>query len=241
VDSVPGQNALPTVLKSLELESFKYSIYMGVDDDDPFFLDLHTRAGFEGLVKASSNEVPLKWVPFHNTLHKPGPIFNNMSITAYLDGCDYMYRINDDTQIITSWTSAFVSTLRSLTPPNVGVVGPVCKQGNAMILTHDFVHRTHLEVFGYHYPPKLTDWWLDDWITLVYGRNSMRQRDVEVFHNALFTRYEVDMGNERVILPLVERTRGVLREWLSGRGLPEIGMEPVGKRRGRRRMVQKRQ
>ena len=33
-----------------------------------------------------------------------------------------------------------------------------CRQGNVRILTHDFVHKTHLAIFKIHYPPILMDW-----------------------------------------------------------------------------------
>ena len=37
---------------------------------------------------------------------------------------------------------------------------------------HDFTHRLHMQIFKQqYYPAKLVDWWMDDWITFVYGRN----------------------------------------------------------------------
>lgn len=36
------------------------------------------------------------------------------------------------------------------------------------ILTHDMVHRTHLEIFPTYYPAGLSNWYMDDWITIVY-------------------------------------------------------------------------
>ena len=33
-----------------------------------------------------------------------------------------------------------------------------------MMITHDFVHKTHMRVFKTYYPPVLSDWWMDDWI-----------------------------------------------------------------------------
>lgn len=63
-----------------------------------------------------------------------------------------------------------------------GAVGPLCRQGNTKILTHDFTHRTHMEVFeGEYYPPQLTDWWMDDWIARAYGSTRTRQaKSIEV-------------------------------------------------------------
>merc|ERR1712147_160284 len=71
------------------------------------------------------------------------------------------------------------------TMDNVGAVGPMCKQGNRKILTHDFTHRKHMDIFeGTYYPPELSDWWMDDWISGVYGADrTLRGEVVEVVHH----------------------------------------------------------
>ena len=68
---------------------------------------------------------------------------------------------------------------------NVGTVGPACRQGNRKILTHDFTHRKHMDIFeGTYYPPELSDWWMDDWISGVYGPDRTLRADVvEVVHH----------------------------------------------------------
>lgn len=50
------------------------------------------------------------------------------------------------------WTERFIAQLESMTPPLVGVVGPTHSGGNTAILTYDFVHRRHVEIFGFYYP-----------------------------------------------------------------------------------------
>ena len=63
-----------------------------------------------------------------------------------------------------------VDALTGFDPPNLGVAGPICPEGNTLIMTHDFVHRTHLAIFApFYYPPIFSDWWMDDWISHVYG------------------------------------------------------------------------
>ena len=117
--------------------------------------------------------VPIQFtlLRYKNELRKPGPAFNYMMASAYEDGADYLYRINDDTQFVGhGWAETAIATLRSYSPPNLGVVGPICDQGNTKILTHDMVHRTHMQIFAHYYPPVFTDWWMDDWITNV-GRD----------------------------------------------------------------------
>ena len=36
---------------------------------------------------------------FDNPFRKPGPAFNFMMKSAWLDGADYLYRVNDDTEL----------------------------------------------------------------------------------------------------------------------------------------------
>ena len=111
--------------------------------------------------------ISLAYTSLHNTLKKPGPVFLAMAREVYDKyHADYYYRVNDDTEMIDRWPKAFVGALRSLPPP-YGVVGPTCLEGNTKILTHDFVHKTHMEVFDMnYYPPALVDWWMDDWYVL---------------------------------------------------------------------------
>lgn len=112
---------------------------------------------------------------------------------AYNDGASYWYRLNDDTTMVTKdWLTDFPNALAGFTPPNVGIVGPVCKQGNTAILTYDFVHRSHFEIFGYQYPPSIQNWWCDNWVSLVYGpARTLRQQTQEVRHLLTGTRYNV--------------------------------------------------
>lgn len=67
------------------------------------------------------------------------------------------------------WASKFVSTLRaSRIRPNFGVVGGL-DENNHLVLTQSFVHRTHQEIFGMHFPRTIKNWHLDDWISTIYG------------------------------------------------------------------------
>ena len=101
-----------------------------------------------------------------------------MMRAAYNDGAEYMVRINDDSEFVTSdWVSKAVANLASYDPPNVGMVGPNCREGNTAIMTHDMVHRTHLDIFEHYYPDVFSAWWIDDWISKVYGPTKVNQDD----------------------------------------------------------------
>ena len=128
--------------------------------------------------------IVLKLVRVNNTFKKPGPVFLEMARAAYNDNADYFYRVNDDTEFVTKWAHIYITALNTFIPP-LAVIGPDCGQGNPFILTHDFVSRIHMEIFEMnYYPPQLTDWWMDDWISMVYGKKrTFKARAVEVVHH----------------------------------------------------------
>ena len=113
--------------------------------------------------------------------------------------------ISDDSSVDKAWLSLFTTILgfdqqmklasllsacQAMGPP-YGAVGPLCQQGNTKILTHDFTHRLHMEVFDMeYYPPELTDWWMDDWISRVYGSSRTRQAHrIEVRHGHHYAKH----------------------------------------------------
>lgn len=140
-----------------------------------------------------------------------------MHVTSSNAGADYVFRVNDDTEIETvGWAGLMAARLASLRPSNLGVVGPSgrhdASQSRKMI-THDFVHKTHLRIFPTYYPAVLSDWWMDDWISNVYASsNALKLREVVVVHHTEVVanvyktdpgdpvRYEVDFSHKPFLL-----------------------------------------
>ena len=55
--------------------------------------------------------ITFRKVKVNNTLKKPGPVFLEMARAAYDGGADYMYRVNDDTEMLGNWPKVFVKAL----------------------------------------------------------------------------------------------------------------------------------
>ena len=138
---------------------------------------------------------------------------------AYEMGADYIVRINDDTEFVSNgWLIPAVRALNSFTPKRFGVVGPTCEQGNNEILTHDMVHRTHLDIFHDYYPPEFDNWWLDDWISHVYGDSHTRRlSDWVVLHNVhtYGTRYEARLDQKDMLPTILLRSQRELIDFLT--------------------------
>lgn len=148
---------------------------------------------------------------------KPAWAQNDAMMAAYQDGMTYFYRVNDDTVMKTeNWTMNFIQALTLFKPPNVGVVGPNHIGGNTKILTYDFVHRTHLEIFGFYYPREFPDWYADGWITKVYSPNNMKKlNNIIVVHTLESSvRYSPKWLSPSTVATVVKKTKRQLEYWL---------------------------
>lgn len=156
---------LPSMARTVDC-GLDYMAVVGYDKGDPFYDSLHGKLQVENWfdefiekpLASRGITVKLHLVQVDNKLKKPGPVFNVITKHAYDNGADYIYRVNDDTEMKGPWAKRFIQELHKMGEP-YGAVGPLCQQGNRKILTHDFTHRTHMEIFnGFYYPKELVDW-----------------------------------------------------------------------------------
>ena len=182
---------LPSIVATIE-SVYDYTVYIGIDKGD--------------YLRTVEAKILLKF-PFVKSVHVEGGTFtkavNQIAKLAYNDNMTYFVRINDDTEFATkNWTSAGIQILKNYVPSNVGVVGPICTHGNQQILTHDMVHRTHLDIFHNYYPPAFENWWADDWITNVYKPNMSTKLKTWVVHHKMVhgTRYAVNVATSKRLL-----------------------------------------
>lgn len=210
---------IPSLNRTTLGEPYIFTLYLAFDHDDTFWK--------KHVGKLGGGEIPIKHNFYTSPAHKIP--FNKLTAHAYNDGADYIVRINDDTEFTTDgWATLGVEALAGFEPPNVGVVGPTFKEGNTAILTHDMVHRTHLDIFKYYYPPVFSAWWIDDWITRVYEPGRMRKLDKwHVAHHITKhgTRYAVQHHESKNLKAEIERGRKVLREWVGA--APKLWIEQL--------------
>jgi len=201
--------SLERTVSPFELHKYNVSLYVGIDSTD------HEYARWVRTQLKTPSWLSLAVAMFEPTGRIP---FNEITHAAWTDGADYIVRVNDDTEFITSrWLTSAVRALTRYDPPNVGVVGPVCNEGNTAIMTHDMVHRTHLGLFnGTYYPAVLNNWYIDDWITRVYepGRSTKLTLWRVKHHTSKHgTRYTIDTSQERTLYKLVDAGRIRVSEW----------------------------
>ena len=214
---------IPSLIRSLDC-GFKYVIVLGYDIGDRFFDNIGGQSAVMTWFKKEilptvgrGVKVELDLVKVKNDIKKPGPVFYEIARRSYDIGADFMYRVNDDTEFHGRWPKLYVETLMNMSKP-YGVIGPRCTTTHNRILTHDFVHRTHMDIFNKkYYPLELVDWWMDDWMSLIYGINrTFMSRDVTVIHHVKYhgRRYEVNMSNQALLTPLKWQSRSRILDWM---------------------------
>ena len=211
---------LPSVTRTLtrdEKNRFRTEVLVAYDSSDLFWGAVKNRKAV-----ISSNHVTVNFVAVHKVKNRIP--FNEIAELAFVYGAEYIVRVNDDTEFMSvGWISAGMKVLKNLNPPNTGVVGPVCHPSPQGILTHDMVHNTHLRIFDTYYPPAFDNWWVDDWITAVYGHRMKQLKEWKVRHhvNAHGTRYEhndsqklqlqtlIEMGKQKIVSYVANEPREI--------------------------------
>ena len=209
---------LPSFCKTASSQ-FSYAFYLAYDYTDRVFSNDRLYQAFVEVFWREIDQLCPDNVTaaLHlvNCSHTGSPAWaqNDAMMDAYLDDVDYFYRINDDSEMLTSrWADMLVAALDGYDPPRVGVVGPKHTGGNVHILTYDFVHKTHVDIFGFYYPRSFANWFGDGWITRVYKPDRCTKLSkVRLKHTlGLGKRYRVNRSVGRLLEPTVRRDKLIL-------------------------------
>ena len=164
----PQETDLWRVLcKSLVRNNLKYKItvYVGFDGDDKVYGKRQCKA----LFSAQFPQFKLKWVAFNRTYKgKVTHIWNDLGKQAIADGFEYLNVMGSDIDLPkqADWLDVFLKRLKQ--NENKGWVAGLSPPGNTRIPTQFFIHRKHIDTFGFIFPPELHNWYCDDWLAEIY-------------------------------------------------------------------------
>ena len=80
-------------------------------------------------------------------------------------------------------------------------------------IEYSMVHRTHIDIFGFYYPPSFRKSYVDERITKVYGETrTLKLKEWEVKHHLTPTRYNISTANLEDALIDGKQT---IKEWLA--------------------------
>jgi hypothetical protein len=156
-DSYLNQILLPSI-NNLSY-SFDIEVYIGYDYDDILFTNIELPEKY--------NKISLKWFCMNeNYKGKPCHIWNTLAEMALLDNHSYLQVCGDDISFDnrSEWLGIFIKLLKGNN--NIGYVSGWSNNDN--IPTQFLFHKTHIDIFGWIFPPAIHNWYCDDFIYGLY-------------------------------------------------------------------------
>lgn len=198
-----------TLLSSLDVSCphFNITVYLGYDRDDPIYSIQENRSVI------SSENYSIKWVP-----NEPDPgnvvaVWNTLSQEALKDGFEYMMVLGDDIIIPKDrdWLTVFMKQLKK--NKNIGWVGGW--SNNDDIATQFLIHKTHLDIFGWVFPPQIKNWYCDNFINDVYpNKYCSWLKQYKVMNVGGTPRY-MPLDDKKLCAMLVRRHKSAITRFLN--------------------------
>ena len=191
------RHLLPSIYRTISQKercNYRVELILGYDHDDTYWRHegnhhLSPKSDKGSVIFNNLEPIPIRFVSIekdpNEDRHNRIP-FNELCRAAFDYGATYIVRVNDDTEFLSvGWITAATNALASFSPRNVGVVGPNDLPLSQPFLAHDMVHApTHYSIFDSYYPKEFDNYYVDNWISNVYGSERTRKlNNWEVFHH----------------------------------------------------------
>ncbi len=191
-----------TYLASILLPSIntehEITMYIGYGTEDDFFMNHQNR-------RNKYKNIKLKWYSFTNFEGNPCAIWTELGKKSVED---YIFVCGDDIKLDANpkWWDIFIDALQKQN--NMGYAAGW--SNNDSIPTQFLIHRNHIQLFDFVYPPQIRNWFCDDWMANVYP-NKMRYWNKNIKHLNIggAPRYEVIMA-DKLYKMLIKRHRPLI-------------------------------
>ncbi len=151
------ENHLPT--------NSEITCFVGYDHDDKVWSQVEERMK----CNATFTKFKIEWSCFGSEVKgKPTWIWNDLAGFAVSEGFEYLKILGDDIRLPrdTAWLSCFINKLKK--NQNIGWVAGW--SGNDEIPTQFLIHKKHLDIFSWVYPPQIHAWYCDTFLAELYPK-----------------------------------------------------------------------
>jgi len=184
--------------------------YVGYDSDDKVWSSVDERMKCNAIY----SKFKIEWIPFDEKVKgKPTWIWNELANKAINDGFDYLKILGDDIRLPrdTAWLSCFINKLKK--NQNIGWVAGW--SNNDAIPTQFLIHKTHIEIFEWVYPPEIPNWGCDDTLYQLYPvKYGVWLKSYPLLNVGGEPRYDVTFS-ESFVRAIVKRYKPKLNRFLS--------------------------
>tara|TARA_R110000765_G_scaffold410755_1_gene509543 strand:+ start:747 stop:1430 length:684 start_codon:yes stop_codon:yes gene_type:complete len=142
-------------------KTYNIKLFVGYNDDDVLYSKPEQRVD-------NIDNILIEWISF-NSDYKGNPcgIWNTLGHIAVGQNYDYLMVLGDDISMPENeiWLNVFLEKL--IRNNNIGFSAGW--SNNDSIPTQFLIHKKHLEIFGWIYPPLIKNWYIDNWMSDLYG------------------------------------------------------------------------
>jgi len=153
-----------TLLRSLDehCPNFDISVFIGYDSDDPIYSIFENRQ----VINAVFLRFQIIWFEQEPEKGNVVKIWNSLGEQAIDHRFEYMMVLGDDIELPKdrNWLRVFQKDLKK----NHHVGWSAGWSNNDAIATQFLIHKTHIDIFGFIFPPSLRNWFCDNFLNDVY-------------------------------------------------------------------------
>tara|TARA_R110000803_G_scaffold200752_1_gene265312 strand:- start:17290 stop:17988 length:699 start_codon:yes stop_codon:yes gene_type:complete len=184
-------------------------LFVGYNDDDKIYSVIEERMKANAIFK----NFEIEWVEFKD--NKKGDvshIWNSLGQIAIDNGYEYMKVLGDDITLPKdkAWLNAFINKLKKNN--NIGFVAGY--SNNNRIPTQFLIHKKHIDIFDFVYPPEIKNWGVDDAMYGLYPEKyGIWLKQYQLLNIGGEPRYEVEWS-EKFVKAIIKRYKPRLNRFL---------------------------
>jgi len=155
------------LLQSVEIApplNINLTVFVGYDHDDTIYSVVENRLKFNAVF----DKFKIKWYEFDDSYKgKPCWIWNSLGDIAVNKGFEWFKALGSDIAMPKDrcWLGKMINDLKK--SKKVGIAGG--DSGNPNLpMTQFVIHKTHIQTFGWIFPPQIHAWFIDNWLQEVY-------------------------------------------------------------------------
>ena len=192
--------------QSLEInppQGVEITLMIGYDHDDKLYSVFENRQKFCALF----TQFKIEWHEYDASYKgKPTWIWNSLGDIAINKGFEWMKALGSDIVIPKDrgWVCKMINDLKKT--KKIGIAAG--DSGNPELpMTQFLIHKTHIQTFGWIFPPQIENWGCDNWIQEVYPKKFVHYSpQLKLFNLGGSPRYEIKFSRP-FIDALVQRHR----------------------------------
>ena len=201
------------LMKSLEEHppsGVEITILVGYDHDDTMYSVAENRMRFNAVFPFT-----IKWYEYDASYKgKPTWIWNSLGDIAVNQGFEWFKALGSDIIVPKDkgWIGKMINDLKK--SKKVGLSAG--DSGNPELpMTQFLIHKTHIQIFGWIFPPQIENWGCDNWIQEVYPEKYIHYSPhLKLLNLGGSPRYEIKFSR-KYITALVKRHKPAVNRWIN--------------------------